>query len=280
MPKRHYHVNDPAFSEYVFHVMRLCPAEKKKDLNPLELEHFRSEKNIRKFADDESLDKRLLMLSRIGISYCLVVAPVDNNIDPILEGVTSQYRSKASRKDIVEAMAKNKLFVLSSRDTLVLSHMAAQNSHSQIYVLDYSYLTLYEKMGRMKATSSIMNEGMDGLDMLAKAVQISMRGEDFVQSMCGVSKYELQILLTMYPYRDRMMRYDRISELMGESYRSTGVAQSCGHLERLGLLIREPGYRMEGQPRVSTRSQVYMISDKGIDAVLKYLTYITRKALK
>lgn len=280
MPTRTWVVDDPALSEYVFHCMRLLPAEKKKDLNSQELLNFKNEKAMRRFAENESLDKRLLLLSRMGYSYCVVVAPTNENLDDLYKKVTSQYRSAHSRLDIIKAMSEKKIFVLSSRDTLVMSHMAAQNSHSQVYVLDYAYVHLHDKLKSIGGMASrpFVNEardGMEGLDDLSKIALLALQGDELIQSICGITKFELRILLAMYPERSKMITRDRVSDLMGESKRATGVAKSCGELEKRGYLLREPGYRAGKH-----RSQVYMIGDKGIDTVLKYLTFLTHKALK
>lgn len=279
MAGRSYFLNDPQLSEYVFHAMRMCPLEKKKELSQYELQYFKNEKAMRRFADYESMEKRLVMLNRIGISFALVVAPMDETdaVDEVMQKVTSQYRSGESRKDIVETMAKKKIFVMSSRDTLVLSHMAAQNSHSQVYVLDYRYVALHDRITELfgRPMAKEMDDAAEAVDYLSKIALEAMKGTDVIQSIAGCTDFEMRILMAMYPGRQTMVTRDRVTALMGLSNRETGVSKAMGDMERKGYLLREPGY---GKNR--HRHQVYMLSDKGIDAALKYLTYLIAKATK
>lgn len=275
MAARFYFVNDPDFSEYVFHCMRLCPPEIKARLNPIELAYFKNEKEIRKFAEDQNLDKRLLMLSRIGMSYCILIGPQEVDLNPMMQGVLTQYKSAEARQEVIKAMMENRVFVLSSRDIMVMSHLMAQNSHSQVYQLDKAYVLLHDKLQnyRIRPFKEEVKDAAEGFDMLAKITLNALCSEESITSITGITEFEMKILLAMYPYRNTMITNDRISEFIGESYRSTGVAKSCGELEKKGCLIREVGYRKKH------RSQVYMINEKGIDAVLNYLKFIAKKSL-
>lgn len=276
MAARFYRINDPGLSEYCFHVMRLCPPEIRSKLNRIELAHFKDEKTLRRFTESATLDQLLLMLSRIGIGFSIVVAPHEVDMDSIMQGTVSQYRAVASRKDIIKAMAEKKVFVVSSRDILVMSHMMAQNSHSQVYTLDYTYVELHDKLDnyRIRPFKKEVKDAVDGFDDLAKLTLNAITSQDSIQSISGVTEFEMSILLAMYPHRQTMIKNDRISELIGESYRSTGVAKSAGELEKKGYLFREAGFRGKH------RSQAYMIGEKGIEAVLNYLKFIAKKSFQ
>ena len=113
------------------------------------------------------------------------------------------------------------------------------------------------------------------MDDLSKIVLQAMSPEKTIQSLTGCTEFEMKIMVAMYPHRNTMITNDRISELIGETHRSTGVAKSCGELEKKNMLIREnPGKKKK------VRSQVYMLSEQGINKTLQYLKYIAKNALK
>lgn len=277
MASRFYCINIPAFSEYLYNFMKKTPAERKYDLEPEELRHFRNDESIYRFCHNESLDKRLLMLTRIGGSFCVVVAKEDAEIEPILDEVPEQYQSAKKRLEIVRQMGEKQVFVISSREELAIAHMAAQNSLTQAYTLNYEFVRLQEKLShyRTRPFNEEVKDALKGMDDLSKIVLQAMSPEKTIQSLTGCTEFEMKIMVAMYPHRNTMITNDRISELIGETHRSTGVAKSCGELEKKNMLIREnPGKKKK------VRSQVYMLSEQGINKTLQYLKYIAKNALK
>src|SRR3954463_10777120 len=107
MGARFYTINDPEFSEWVFHCMRLSSADQRRQLSANELKHLQDDDTIRRFAENESLDKRLLLMVRLGYSYSIISYPQPVDIDTVLTPVPGQYQLANKRAAIIESMIRD-----------------------------------------------------------------------------------------------------------------------------------------------------------------------------
>jgi len=272
MGARFYHINDPQFSEYVFHCLRTCSLDEKQKLNPQELAYFKDEKSMRRFADNESLDKRLLMLSRIGMRFAIAIEPIEEKTDKVWDDIITQYKYASKRRELTEAMAKQKMFVFSSKELMVGIQMAAQNSHSNIYVLDYDYVELNDNLGnyRIEAFNTVVRDAQKGVAGLSKILIANMAANKITETIAGVTLTQMQVLLAIFPYADTFISGERATRLMFESDRTTGILRVLGTLEKEGYVTRHMGY--EGKHR----KPQFTIAEKGIRAAMEYMRYIIK----
>lgn len=277
MALRKYFIKDPGLDEYIFHVMRLSSVEQRSNLNPEELFYFNREANMRQFADNETLDKRLLMLTRLGYSYTLIVSKHPADIEPLLKETGEAHTSGSARKAAIEQMIAKKVFVLSSRDVLLTTHLMAMNTHSQVFTLDYAWVQLNARLNakRVRPFNAEVTDAINGTEELAKIALSVLATTDIVESLTGCSEYEIQILLSLYLHRYTTVSTTALSQLMAISCRTTGISNSCVDLFKRGYILRLPG--PQGKNKTRNSKYVYMIADQGIDAVLKYLKYIHKQ---
>ncbi len=279
MPERQYFINDPDFCEFVYNCMATASTEERMNLNVGELTNFKSKSTMRRFADNESTEKRLLLLARIGIQFCVICAPKSYPVTGLLDEVVTQYKIVEKRQALTEAMAKKKVFIISSNHVLIAAHMAAQNSHSQVYVLNYDYLRFSQKLSEIKtekARPDLIKESMAGFDLLAKISYVVGSSDIIAESICNVTKNELAILLVLYSNRHTFTSDTTIALKLNESIRSQGVSKVCTNLEKNGYLVREPGH---DRSKARHRNNKYMIISKGIDAVMHYMKFIQKQVL-
>lgn len=278
MAEHFYLIEDPDYSEFVFNCMMESSAEERRQLSPQELQFFRTESAMRRFADNESKEKRDLLLARIGIRFCTIYAPANGRVDYMLDEVFTQYQFVEKRMAITQAMSKNKIFVQSSNDVLVGVHMAAQNSHSQVYVLNYNYVKLHRKIVNWKSASrrSDTKDAMEAFDIVAALTLATLNTSNEVEGICGVNERQIKILLALYTRRHTFTTHITVANLTGDSGRTKGVQHLCHDLEENGFIAREPGYS-----KISHRkNQNYMIMSKGINAVMDYLKYLHKQTLQ
>jgi hypothetical protein len=275
MGSRKYFFKDPSWSEYVFHCLRTCPVENKMDLSTEELWNIRSETAMRRFADYANLDKQLYLLARIGISFCLLSGPVDSRLQDVLDAVQVQFEKTSNRSDVVKLMSEQKFFGLSSRDILPLGHMAAQNSHSQVYVLDMAYMKLRENLN--EAGEDMLNrqieESKRSLGYIAEFSLQAINGYNKCEAICGVAEFELKLLLAIYKHRNTFVTHATICALVDESFRTKIVALACSKLERNGYLER----MLTVKTLKDKHNQTFTITEKGINTVLTFVRYVTKK---
>lgn len=275
MPKRFYLVNDPAFSEYVFNVLVQVPKKIILELSDKEQIIFRSHVNMRKFADNESNEKRLLLLSRIGISYCMLFGPDKTDFDKLLEDTTATYEDPKARLQIIDQMAKGKIFVLSSRDILLSAHMAANNSHSQVYVLNYEYIQLQHRVAMINTDvyNVQQKEVQQAFFDLANIVRTTMIASDSMSIGSGVPEGQMKLLLALFAQKGNFVSADALSSLCGEQMRSRFVSKMATELIRSKHIDHLPVKTVD-----AGRSSKYMINEKGIESVMTYLKHIAKKS--
>ena len=275
MPQKMYLINSPEFSEYVFFAMSTAPQEAKLKLTSKELEYFKDLKTMRRFADNETMEKRLLLLAKLEIPFCLVMGE-RTNVEHALDEIYTQYKYVEKRKALTDAMARKKIFVLASNNVLLGLHMAAQNSHSRVYILNYDYVKLNQRL--LETGSNTVNQDVkdarSGFEILSRATLLtSLRFKDS-QQMFGVGPFELQVLLALYPYMTTFVSANKVYEIMNEDVRSRGIIKACTEMEKNGYLRGLPGFNDQ---RNKVRS--YTLAEKGVNTVMEFLKYIANNSL-
>jgi len=279
MAAKKYYITDTELEKYIFHVMRLSSDEQRRNLSSSELIHFRSEMNMRRFAENESLEKRLVLLTRLGHSFCVVVAPNMKDMRELYaEDVPGQYDSGEKRVAVVKKMIEKKVFVMSSRDMLVMTQIMAQNAHSGIYTLDYSWVKLKEELSkfRIRTFSEELEDAQDATKDLSILVNSILGSEESLTSLTGCTFYGMRILLSMYQYRQTMVSATKIADIIGESKRSRSVSKACAHLMKREYIIRAPIRKQNGRKS----ADLYTIAEKGISVVMTYLKYVLKHSMK
>lgn len=274
-----YLINDPAFCEYVFACMKNSGNEERAQLSPLELKHFRNDGAIKLFAENATLEKRLLMLARLGISYNIVLGPDKIDMAGALKSVPGQYTVGAKKNAITEQFARDKVFIFGSRDLLVVSHMAAQNSHSYLYTLDRKYITLHERSKSMLGQALIhdIKDAIGGFDFFSQVLMdcLANSEDNEIMSICGVDHMQMRVLLALYVNRSTMLSIPAICLKIGRP------PQSANKLSHVVTKLQEMGYieQLPGTQKKLSGGRSYMIMEKGIDAVMNYVKYIVKKSI-
>lgn len=272
---RRYLVTDPAFSEYVYNCMATVPKERILQLDSKEIVHFRSQNKMRIFADNATLEERLYMLSRLHFTFTITVAPERYEIEEIMEKLSLD-ATPDERIESIEDMAKRHIFVLSSREFMRVTQLAAMNSHSQVYVLNYDYVNLHRKLKAKTPQATytpLIKEGLKGLEATAEIALTALIHRPMIESITGLTEFDLSILLTLYGQRNSYIALDKIAARM-DSKRiiqlgATMIGKRCVTLYRLGHI---------DAATVGINSKSYAIMDSGIALVHLYLQYIINKS--
>ncbi len=275
MPQKMYMINLPEFAEYVYFVMSTTPQEILIKLNSKELFYFKDKKIMRRFADNETLEKRLLLLAKLEVPFCVVVGK-RKNVDNVLDEIYTQYKFIEKRKALIDAMARSKVFVVSSNEVLLGLHMAAQNSHSKVYVLNYDYVKLNQKFLEtgINTVNQDANNARNAFDILSRASLFTTMKIKQAPQLCGVSEFELKILLAIFPYRNTFVNVNKLYEILDMDIRQRGLKKSCTQMENEGYLRVLPGLDEQ-----SNRLKTYTIAEKGIDTAMTFMKYIANNSL-
>jgi hypothetical protein len=273
---RFYCFKDTDFSEFVYHALVTASSEAKANLSTTELSKLNYKHGARRFSDNEGLEKQLFVLTRLGYSFCVLVAHEDAKVQNILSDTGTQFTEVGKRDQVIKLMHSDRFFAFGSRDIMLLSHMAAQNSHSQAYSLNWSYLKLKDSLSAngVEITSKTMVEAKKAMAELVSWSLQSLLAKDIIEAICEVDEMQLKILMATFPYRGTYVSAKTIADQAGEQQRSRAFAQKCNWLQKFDYLERAPGHRRSGKKMLS-----FTITEKGINTLFTYIRYVSKKVL-
>lgn len=265
---------DPAFREYVFNRMCHVPQDIKNELTPYEIYNISDVYHRRKYAEEQGLDALLRMLTRIGITWTITLAPESEDITEIFSEIITQSSYASKQLAVIKAMQDKKMFVFGSKDILVATMMAAQNCHTSVYSQGYQISNFGKKYKYMeqqlKKNENMLEEAMDSMDDLARMTLRIITTTDSIEAITGVTNNQLRILLAMYPFRNRYVSDAQILDLV-RMQNENGVHKTLGSLCNEGYILREAGYNVDKRSKNPKKN--FTIIDKGLNVVLKYFRY-------
>lgn len=257
----------------------MCSVSKEKllELSPQEIRLFDTKVKMRRFSDTESLEKRLLLLAKIGVSYTVVLAADRKRAATILEKtVPDTFRVAKDRMALIKEMHNGGMFVFGSREVSMITHMAAQNSHSEIYILNPEYAEMSRKINESIVKTQYKNneitEAIKGFDEISKIALASLLTVDSTPGIADITDHQLKILLAMLPLRGNYVTIDTLTSLLHETRRTrNGIAKSATVLTRHGYLAKIH------EQKNRKRESEYTIMEEGINVAVRWLKYMLKQ---
>lgn len=271
--------HNPPYAEFVFFCMATATQEQINSLNHNERKHFLNDKTMRRFAENESENRRDFMLTRLGITSIRIYGPVDNipAVDEALKRSKEMFKEK-NRPEVMKEMAEGKVFAIGSKDVMFSCQLAEMNSQSQVFRFNYQYSRMQQKLMDARLVTHNMSfiDGAKALDELTKISLSILCNEDMAESVCGVSEYYLKVLMVLFPNRETFMTATAIAVKMNENIRQeikkTGVTRAANAMAGTGLILKKAEFSG------SKKTMSYTIQDKGIEVVGKYIRFILNEA--
>lgn len=268
---------DPSFSEYAFNVMHSATDEQKRSLTFREIYHFRDDVSIRRFVDDNSFERILYMLARLGSTWTIVVSaehPTVDVVGKIIDEAKDVIVAKTG-ESVVKSMKDGKMFVIGSKDVALSCAVAAMGSHSQQYMLNYSLARLNDYLMNMKkeTNTEMFKQATKGLDKLADLALGAITNADLIESICGISTYKMMILLAMFRHRDTFLTGQQVAGLIHETARQRpkGAAKVLAWMCDEGLCTW-----VNGSVHYN-KQKIYTILEPGMKKVCTFLEYIVHE---
>lgn len=272
MGKIKYQVDSAEFGEFVFNYLSNVPKDKILELNDsADIAIFRSTRTIRKFSFDETLDRRLCLLVKLGLRISLGIMPDNLITDSVELEVITQNKFIEKRLALIEKMRDNFMFYISSAEIMMSMQMMAQNSHSVIYQSSLAYNKVPHVIRQMnKGLHDVdYNNTKDGIKIMSKVILNVFNRISDVELVTELKPFEFMLLLALVPYRETFISVDKVQEILNRSDREKGTAKSMSSLESKGFIYRSPGYNEE-----RNKEKLYAITANGIRLVMNYMRHI------
>lgn len=263
----------PELDEFIFTCLKYMPDDARMKLAPMELKMLRSDVYVRKFSSEQTLERKMFLMAKLGFGFHLIFYPKDLDWT-IFERIEDQVRSPENRVAVIKEMADKKLFVLGSKEIMNMMQMAAMNSTNGVYMLNYDYVKLgqYLKKTKGQLVNNSYEDAELSLEWMSKLLGFGLKYAEETMSICNIEKKHLHILLALYPHRSSYINSQKIKSYMGLGNENIIIDSTLRVLVKSGHI---------DQIKMGDRKTVigYTISQKGIEVVTKFLKYVVNSSL-
>lgn len=272
MPKRKNVFFDPKFNEWLFDYIINLKADHTKNLNQYELRMIRNVTALKRFCANENLEKKLSLLSKVGLEWNVSFFPTAQIAAELVRKVYTQLSMKGKTVDFIEEMMRQKVFVLNSRDMAISMSLMSLNSHSEVYVINPAFLSFKRDIKASKSANISTKLGMAAKNMNVKHDEVlrgtknlvrltleSNRIEDYISSQFALQMLDVMILWLLYTTPYNYVSVDYIKRELGSKYKPASVGIRCAHLFRERKMID----KRPSQEDVMS----YLITQEGITTI-------------
>jgi hypothetical protein len=261
MAKRLYHFKDPIFDEWFFDYLSNITSEQKQLLNNHELGLIRNRKQLLDFVNTGNLEKKLTLLTKVGIEWHTLFYIPERFDFETLKKVYSQYQMKGKRLEEIINVVKSGAFVLSSKDVAVSLAMMNQNVHTDEYILNKKYLRVTPAYENLLANISktVLDHTLvtqhkavlEAQQYLASIFLETMLSDTFTEADLNLTPLDLCILCLLYNNPNSYYKMDYIRRTLKTKYKPGAIGVRCAYLwkerkmiDKLPTREREPSYKI------------------------------------
>jgi hypothetical protein len=277
MSKRKYIIHLRIFSEHLFRLLTTLTKERKDLLSTEEKVMLATVEDIRKFCARETFEKQLFIYTKLGEEWTLNFGP-EEAIQETLEACEYQFDHTLHRLDAVDAIVRDNVCCVSSRDVMLLSQMCAQNCKTEGYRLTYLMTKTKRTTNKLsKAYDIETQEAAESLDLMNKLMLEQLKARWFAQDNLNLGPQELLILLTLFENKNGAYSIKDILLILVAESNKKFVTQHIGKLEEKGFVMSDR--KKIGIGRWS-KNVYYSITTRGIQIVTDYHFSVLEKVLK
>jgi hypothetical protein len=277
MAKRTYTIHLPVFSEYLFRLLTTLPEERLQRLSTEERSKISTVKDIRKMCATETFEKLLFIYTKLGFEWGLTLAPNEKAIKDAMEACRHQYDHDLHRIDAIEAIVREKVCVVSSREVMQMIQMCAQNCLTQNYRLTYLMTKTRSTKKILQAYDKETKDAEDAIVFMNKLMLEQMKGRWYAQDVLKLSPQELLILLTLYERKKSAISIKNLTLKLNSENNKFFIKKNVISLEKRGLIMSDKAKNGIGRWSQNT---YYSINTRGIELIMDYHMNILEKAQK
>jgi DNA-binding MarR family transcriptional regulator len=269
---RNYSITDPFFNEFVFNAIVNSSADQRARL-PFDfyaVANFPGKAKI--FADTATLERKMTMLSHLGISCSVWFSPPDHMNTEILQESMKEFK-QMDRLTSQKKMIQNRQFVFCDRDMMASLNVMGQTCHHETFIMNRDYYQVTEQLTTLNDVkpSSIeaAKPAMSEYKLLTKFILQLILHRDMVDGLTSFKDLQLSILLYLFVHRNTYVDQKTISEYLYPAYKKSSVFDSLTRLRQRALIDR--------LPHSDRRIRRFAITGSGIQIVGNYMLRIVNQ---
>lgn len=249
-------VNELAF-DTLFH---LSQPDKKDRLTAKEARATKTAKTARTFADGMSMDEKMILFAKIGISYSLVI----HNTNWKLKKFFEKYKELTKGAQLAEA-SKTKLIICNDREIVNFLNMMATLTHSDGYLLNMDFHRVGHFVNTWKDAipdADNIAEALDYAKMINKLALVQNMAMKSIRGVTDIGDLDLNVLMYLYDAGARYVSRTTLDNYFGGVYKKTIITAAVKRLVEKSLVERNPTVRLPE----------YQITSFGSTAVTEFHT--------
>lgn len=247
-------VNELAF-DTLFH---LSQPDKSHLLTAPELRATKTAKAARTFANGMTLDEKMILLAKIGITYSLII----HNTDWKLKKFFEKYKDLTKGQQLDDA-SKTKLVICNDRIVVNFLNVMANITHSDGYLLNMDFHRVGNFLNTWKdavPNADNIAEALDYAKIINKFALVQNMAMKSIRGVTDIGDLDFNILCFLYDVGARYSTRTAIDNYFGGVYKKTLITAAIKRLAEKSLIERNP----------TVRAPEYQITGPGTTAVMDF----------
>jgi len=254
-------INDNAVNELAFDALfHLSQPDKRDKLTAQELRATKTANTARHYASQMTLDEKLILLAKIGISFSFVL----HKTDWTLKEWYDKYKDMTKGKQLAEA-SKERLVVVSNRTVVNVLNVMSTLTHSDGYILNMDFHRVGNFINTWKDVvpdGDNLAEAIDHAKMINKLILVQTMAMKGIREKTDIGDLDLTILMYLYDAGARYVTRVEMDRYFGGFYKQTLITTALKRLQVKSLIERNPTVRLPE----------YQITSFGTTAVMSFHT--------
>ena len=279
MSNTRYRIYNKPFSEYVYRTLRNLTADQKANLSDEDLKILKNATTISNFANDEQLDRLLIVLTKTGKTWVLYVGNESEDATQLSFAAVDQFDSEEKRLDVIQATADKGAFFLGANDTMLSLMMSAQNVSTPLYALSANSRELSTRMARAKSVKipvdQQMSSAVQAYDDLNRMMRSQLNALDWAKKTIGLEQNEIRVLAALFQKRTGAMTLKEIADetLLGD--KKSYLKKQIDSLMEKKCILSDDKHNKNKSITI-----YYMIAPEGTRKIMQYNDFIIRNTFK
>ena len=254
-------VADNIINELAFDVLfHLSQPNKIGLLTAREIRAVKTAKKAKHFANQMTLDEKLILFAKIGISYSLIIHGTDWKMKDWYAKVKDMTKGKQ-----VEEASKIKLVVVNDRNVVNFLNVTANLTHSDTYLLNMDFHRVGYFVNTWKDATpdaDSIAEALDYAKIINKFALVQNMAMKSIRGGTDIGDLDLNLLLYFYDLGQRYVSRETIDSYFAGIYKKTLITAAVKRLVEKSLIERNPTVRLPE----------YQITSFGTTAVMSFHT--------
>lgn len=255
-------INDPLISEFLFDVIWAATQKDKAKLSERQLRNITTVKRAKRYSSYTTLDEKLIMLSKLGVSFALTVFRTKTHSPKQLKELFEKYKANLD-EDAVTDVLKSGLALTTDREIQCFSNLLGALCHSDTYMLNRDFYKAGLHAQRWKdtphPTTENVREAMADFEVVNKMFLKFSLFLKHIKGVTNIGDVDFNILMFLFTKRNTYAHRKEIDIYFKPNYKPALIAAALKRLLENVLIEKSP---------MTLLRDSYMITGTGIEEIM------------